>query len=975
MQKGIHNYSWKYISYDKYGRSSEKGLTFSTFFHVEDDAINQNNPTTKTTMTLYGTNKESGYEVSHYLQKIDATDETSISSYPDAPANTTSIGRSSFTLTEKYSFGYQLVGYRYYRSGRYGTDWGTFHSANAGTVKNVPDYYGNNLAVFYKRKNITITLTNATIVKDGVASDTNYQFTEKYGTSYSTIASALGKLTVVKPVNAAGEEFAGWYLDEGCTTKFTGDSETLNGPLQLFAKWENCKYHVNFYGSESDTTALDSVDVSSGDVLYNASTGENKFPEISADEGYEVRWYYRDSDGVEHQYVKDRQIQLDLVSDKEKGSDGYYTVNLYARKVAVKPVHLYYELYDRDTAEVISYQGKSLFETDETYSVGSAYTISAPELDGYTFVSGNTGVAISDTQDNPIQLVYAEKTDAWHHTVETYARYADIDDSTKSSVSALLSSSTKVNDAGTESAVDTASDVDGYTFVKSALLKNADDTAVESDSQQVTVNKEDGSGQVVRFWYASTFDGSLTNTSAVYDGNEHSVSYQLNTVPAVGSNNTLVYKYTYSLNNASAATTYVQYAWTNADGTSGTYGNAPVNAGVYSVKVEILLYKDASVNTDELDAGENLLTVYRNASAGSLTISPASLVITSGSQSWVYGTSSDGTGFHTNTDWTATVNGTAVDASSLPVTVTFLDTSKIQQPGTMANEFTVSFKDSASANNYSVSKVYGSLSVVWTYKVKYVLALPDVVYEAKSDTEKAEAVKNGTDVKPVEIEMYETTVTSDNPYVFDAVKAEDSKPASLDGLKLTNGDTAQKVGYHNGDQTVTYVYTPDFDTASIVKDDALGVYEMKLASDSDELKKVLSALKPYLLDQTPDSDDDTLASDASAYEKYLGTKNSDYRLVYEMTYTLQNRDGSLGSASTVVYQAGEDGTVKDKDGKAAVLSGSVPASGTYVVSGRIVLQHRTDIVDEKGNKTGDKWSDANIVYASSDTQNMTVTLK
>lgn len=970
-----NNYSWKYISYDKYGRSSEKGLTFSTFFHVEDDAINQNNPTTKTTMTLYGTNKESGYEVSHYLQKIDATDETSISSYPDAPANTTSIGRSSFTLTEKYSFGYQLVGYRYYRSGRYGTDWGTFHSANAGTVKNVPDYYGNNLAVFYKRKNITITLTNATIVKDGVASDTNYQFTEKYGTSYSTIASALGKLTVVKPVNAAGEEFAGWYLDEGCTTKFTGDSETLNGPLQLFAKWENCKYHVNFYGSESDTTALDSVDVSSGDVLYNASTGENKFPEISADEGYEVRWYYRDSDGVEHQYVKDRQIQLDLVSDKEKGSDGYYTVNLYARKVAVKPVHLYYELYDRDTAEVISYQGKSLFETDETYSVGSAYTISAPELDGYTFVSGNTGVAISDTQDNPIQLVYAEKTDAWHHTVETYARYADIDDSTKSSVSALLSSSTKVNDAGTESAVDTASDVDGYTFVKSALLKNADDTAVESDSQQVTVNKEDGSGQVVRFWYASTFDGSLTNTSAVYDGNEHSVSYQLNTVPAVGSNNTLVYKYTYSLNNASAATTYVQYAWTNADGTSGTYGNAPVNAGVYSVKVEILLYKDASVNTDELDAGENLLTVYRNASAGSLTISPASLVITSGSQSWVYGTSSDGTGFHTNTDWTATVNGTAVDASSLPVTVTFLDTSKIQQPGTMANEFTVSFKDSASANNYSVSKVYGSLSVVWTYKVKYVLALPDVVYEAKSDTEKAEAVKNGTDVKPVEIEMYETTVTSDNPYVFDAVKAEDSKPASLDGLKLTNGDTAQKVGYHNGDQTVTYVYTPDFDTASIVKDDALGVYEMKLASDSDELKKVLSALKPYLLDQTPDSDDDTLASDASAYEKYLGTKNSDYRLVYEMTYTLQNRDGSLGSASTVVYQAGEDGTVKDKDGKAAVLSGSVPASGTYVVSGRIVLQHRTDIVDEKGNKTGDKWSDANIVYASSDTQNMTVTLK
>ena len=244
-----------------------------------------------------------------------------------------------------------------------------------------------------------------------------------------------------------------------------------------------------------------------------------------------------------------------------------------------------------------------------------------------------------------------------------------------------------------------------------------------------------------------------------------------------------------------------------------------------------------------------------------------------------------------------------------------------------------------------------------------------------SDAEKAEAEKDGTDVKPVQIEMYETTVTSSNPNVFDAAKASDSAPVSLDGLKLTNGDAVQNVGYHNGDQTVTYVYTPDFGTASIVEDNDLGVYEMKLASDSEELKKVLSALKPYLSDQTPGSSDDTPASDASDYQKYLGTKNSDYRLVYEMTYTQQNSDGTAGTSSTVVYLAGEDGTVKDKDGKAAVLSGSVPAPGTYVVSGRVVLQHRSDVLDKDGNKTGDKWSDANIVYASSDKQNVTVTLK
>ena len=925
---------------------------------MEDDA---KDPKNANVMNLYGKKSSGGnYTVSHYLQKLDGTGYDL--------KNSSDVSGKYFSLSNKYPNGYQLEGYCYYDTYRLYS----FHIASEGT--DVPVWY--NLAVFYKRKDITITLTNATIVKDGKASDTKYQFTEKYGTSYKTIASDLDQLTVSKPVNAQGEEFAGWYLDEGYTKPFTGDDETLDGPLQLFAKWDTCKYHVNFYENEDDTDALKTVDLSSGDVLYNASAGVDAFPEISADEGYEVRWYYRDSDGVEHQYVKDRQVQLDLVSDKEKGSDGNYTINLYARRVAVNPVHLYYELYDRDTAEVISYQGKSLFETDETYSVGSAYTISAPELDGYTFVSGNTGVATSDTQENPICLIYKAKQGSWRHIVESYAHYADIDNANQTPVSVELSSRTVNKSDETGSVVDTASTMDGYTFVQSALLSDENDTsyAVSEDSQ-ITVNKPDNKdqSQVVRFWYTPSFDGTLQNSSAVYDGKEHSVSYQLNSVPAVGSNNTLVYKYTYSLNNASTATTYVQYAWTNADGTAGTYGNAPVNAGVYSVQVEILLYKDASVNTANLTSGSDLLTVYRNRKAGSLTISPAALTITSGSQSWVY--SSDGTGFHTNTDWTASVNGTAVDTSTLPVTVTFLDTSKIQQPGTMANEFTVSFTDPAAANNYAVTKVYGSLDVVWQYKVKYVLSLPDVVYEAKSDAEKAEAVKNGTDVKPVQIEMYETTMTSSNPNVFDAAKASDSAPVSLDGLKLTNGDKAQKVGYHNGDQTVTYVYTPDFGTASIVKDGDLGVYEMKLASDSDELKKVLSALKPYLSDQTPGSSDDTPASDASDYQKYLGTKNSDYRLVYEMTYTQQNSDGTAGTSSTVVYLAGEDGTVKDKDGRAAVLSGSVPASGTYVVSGRVVLQHRSDVLDKDGNKTGDQWSDANIVYASSDTQNVTVTLK
>lgn len=967
--KWDNRYDW-YESFDRDTGPDGTILTFISYFHVEDEAKDPSHPNV---MNLYGVKGSGGnYQISHYREKLDGTGSHDETGYDPADSTNTS-GSTTFSLSNKYPGGYELEGYKKY--GYYYDYYGYRYYVSLSDADFQKGWEGQsvelhreNLAVFYKRKNITITLSNAVINND--QSGVNYQFTQKYGTSYQTIAEYLNGLTVTKPVNAQGEEFVGWYLDSALTQKFSGDSEELTGPLQLFAKWENCKYHVNFYASEKGDL-IAKADVSSGDVL------SGKFPELPADEGYEVRWYYRDSARNEHQYIKDRQVQLDLTAGGTKGEDGYYTINLYARKVPVSPIHLYYELYDRDTAEVIPYHGQNLFVTDQTYSVGSAYSILPPDLDeyGYTFVSGNTGVASSNTQENPIRLFYAEKRDSWRHIVETYARYADIDDSSRTPVSVRLSSRTALNDSTVQSAVDTASELDGYTFVQSALLADENDTSYSvSDASQVTVKKDGGNAQVVRFWYEPSFDGTLQNNSTVYDGKEHSVSWALTNVPATGSNNTLVYRYTYSLNNASAPASFVQYAWTDADGTTGSDGHAPVDAGVYSVQVEILLYKDGSVNTSKLEKGENLLTVYRNASAGSLTISPAKLVITSGSQSWIYGANGD-TGFHSNSEWSATLNGQTVSNKDLPVTVTFLETSKIQQPGTMANEFTVSFADAGAANNYAVTKVYGSLHVDWQYKVKYVLSLPDVVYEAKSDAEKAEAVKNDTDVKPVEIVMQQFVVTSENPNVFDAVKADDSKPAALDGLKLTNGDAVQNVGYHNGDQTVTYVYTPDFDGVSIVKDDALGVYEMKLADDAEKLKKVLSALKPYLSDQTPDSSDDTPASDASDYQKYLGMKNSDYRLVYEMTYTQQNSDGTAGTSSTVVYLAGEDGTVKDKDGKAAVLSGSVPAPGTYVVSGRVVLQHRYDVLDKDGNKTGDTWSDANIVYASSDTQNVTVTLK
>ena len=906
-------------------------LTFITYFHVEENARDKNDPNT---MNLYGIQQASGYyKIKHYVQKLDGNADDYQSGYESK--NSTDGGNGgNFTFSNKYPNGFELYGYRYEKSP---------HIYRCQEGESV-DYNGN-LYVYYKRKDIPITLWNVAVGEnDGnQASHMN----EKYESSYQKIQSDLDNLELKKPDRLTGEEFAGWYLDPSFEHKFMGSkSEKLTGPLQLFAKWEPAQYQVNFYnGDSSDSIAQ--CQLQSGDVLYSSAGTVNYFPSVEVPEGYELRWYYVDRDGKEQPYVMDRQLQKDLIRSDRKDENGRYLIELRARFVPVGEVHLTYQLVDR-VGNIISIDGKSMFKTDETYAIGAAYHINPPEVDGYIYLSGADGVAAAGTEREPVKLVYDAREGSWRHLRKYYVSYKDIDNPRKKDIEVEIpvedSPALSMKDEVTES----APVLDGYTFVESAIVKSGANRAERSSSSQVTLKKIDGEGQTAAFWYQAVWNGTLTQNMAVYDGQEHGVTFVPSVMPAIGEH-TAVYKYTYTRTLADQKESVVQYVWSDKTG-SHTSGQAPVNAGIYTVTVEVLLY---DADTVSAPGSGSYLTVYRHVFDGSeeLNISPAKVVITSGSHDWTY----DGKA-HSLNEWSVTVNGVSVKAEESPFTVSFLPTSSLIEPGVIDNTFTYAVKNDYLASNYHVSLVSGKLTVGWQYRVQYVLSLPDCVYEEKSDEEKRKAAEDGTDVKPIQILMYENMVTT--PAQVLTFNDSSAEAAELDGLKRSDSGV-QTIRYTDQNPVVTYVYTLNLDGVQLSTE---GDVHIVLDDKEENVQKVLKALKPFL--KAAQTDDNTQeAQTADTYDAYQAVKSPDYRLVYRFTYT-----DSSNNTSVVMYQVDEGGSVS----KDTLLSGTVPeTAGTYQICGEILLQHRTKTTDEDGNVT-ETWNDSNILWQSSEAAEYTI---
>lgn len=908
-------------------------LTFITYFHVEDDAKDPN------TMNLYGIPQPQPDEpyqisyISHYVQTLKGDIEDYDNGY-ELKNSTPTVNIDTFTVSNKYPNGFELYGYRY------GYRYKNQHYMSGFTECKEEDPVGiyGDLYVYYKRKDIPITLWNVDVGSN--TSGKAYQFSEKYETTYDTIKNDLDQLKFTKPNSIPGEEFAGWYLDSSCEHPFTGSSdEKLTGPLQLFAKWEPAKYQINFYvGDDTDPISNSSVNLQSGDVLYREGD-INRFPKMEVPSGYELKWYYVDQNDNEQPYVMDRQLQKDLIRSAEK-KDGSYSIELRARLKPAGDVHLTYQLVD-GSGNKVSYNGQSTFTTEQSYRIGTVYHIEPPVIDGYTYVSGADGVASAGTESNPIHIIYRISEGSWYYHVKNYVSYQDIDNSSKKIEVEIPSDSGDIPSQKDELTV-SAPLLDGYMFTESALSKDGSMDAVRTSSSQVTLNKNDGNGQTVKFWYQPVWDGVLTNTTAEYDGQEHGVTFVPSVMPAIGEH-TAVYKYTYTRTLADQKESVVQYVWSDKTG-SHMSGQAPVNAGIYTVTVEVLLY---DADTVKAPGSGSYLTVYRHVFDGGegLNISPAEVVITSGSQAWTY----DGKA-HSLNEWSVTVNGGSVKAEESPFTVSFLPTSSLIEPGVIDNTFTYAVKDGYLASNYHVSLVSGKLTVSWQYKIQYVLSLPDCVYEAKSDEEKKDAVQNQMDVKPIQILMYEQTVQATaHSLTFNSSSPE---AAELDGLKRSDSGT-QTIRYTDTAPMVTYVYTLNLDGVELKTDEGVKIVLDKTEANA---QKVLKALKPFL--KAAQTDDDTQeAQTADTYDAYQAVKNPDYRLVYRFTYT-----DSSNNTSVVTYQVDEGGSVS----KDTPLSGTVPeTAGTYQVTGEILLQHRTEETDKDGNVT-ETWNDSNILWQSSE---------
>ena len=707
-------------------------LTFITYFHVEDNAVDSSD---SNTMNLYGIESDESklYTIEHATQNLGASETDYENGY--TVKNSTDVSGGTFTLSEKYPNGFKLIGYRYYREFNNGQRiYSEFQSENSGTGIDIGGkyiyynhyyYLNNGLIIYYKRKALPITLRNAVI--NGTQTDTAYQFNEPYETSYQDIKSALGQMTVTKPDNVDGDVFGGWYLDEACTKLFTGDADTkLTGPLQLFAKWDKVNYHVKFWSDSTLSKLLNTVDHQTGQVLYKSDGTIDEFPSIEdVPEGYEARWYYK-VNRQESQFIRDRQIQMDLVGDQAAGEDGYYTINLYARLAAVKPVHLTYELLDTQTGKAIG----QAYTTEETYTVGTAYHITPPEIEGYTYVSGADGVARTGTEDDPIELYYAPVAGTWYHQLRFYALYQDIDNAQKTrSVEMQIDGINTTPLSTQEELVESAPTVDGYTFVQSGL-KLDDDSSTDyetSSSSQVLLQRKNGGKQIAAFWYKPVWSGTLSNTTAVYDGNEHDVVFTPNHMPEIG-DNTVVYKYTYTRTLTSSVEKDIQFVWTDGQGNTMTSGDAPVNAGTYSVTVEVMLYPGTDFSEDKL-TDESLLTVYRHSYNGSivLTISPEPVVITSPSMTWIFDGQPHSFRNEETSDsqnnWTITINGSDVNPGTSPFTVTYLPTSTLTAPGETENTFTYAVKDGYLATNYVVEMKPGKLVVEWPYSVASFISL------------------------------------------------------------------------------------------------------------------------------------------------------------------------------------------------------------------------------------------------------------
>ena len=548
--------------------------------------------------------------------------------------------------------------------------------------------------------------------------------------------------------------FGGWYKDKACTTKFDFNTEKMpNANLQIYAKWTAKKINLTYNLNTPDGTSKKvNGDVDAGTI---AST---VLPSASVIEGYSFAgWYYADGNG---NITKDAFNANDAIL-KDTNVIGKW---LYNGKLTV--------VYNPGTEE-----SKATVPTDSNiYAGGAKVTVAKNatttsnkkflgwKLKGNLYYPGDAFEVNKDlaNDDNVITLTAVWGSEE-HSTTMSYnpgnGRGSVKKVTVKNNESVTLKSETSLGYQAPE-----AEGKEYYFAGWATSMEDANNGKATYAAGQTVHVDVNGENVLYATWIEKrVITVKAKSGTATYTGKEHKVEGFEATEFTVDGN-----KYTVEGLTASGAT--------------GT------DAGNYTSKVTgKAVVKDAADN----NVTKQFTVKTEN---GSLVISKATVTLKSADLNKEY-------------DGKALVNGKTALAKEEGWAegegATYAFTGSQTVVGSSANAFSYTLKDGTKADNYTISKTEGTLTVK-DRATKY-----EITVKAKSGT----ATYTGKEHKVEGFEATEFTVDG-NKYTVEGLTA--SGATGTDAGNYTSKVTGKAVVKDAADNNVTKQFTVKTENGSLV---------------------------------------------------------------------------------------------------------------------------------------------------------------
>ena len=569
--------------------------------------------------------------------------------------------------------------YEGYELYRYSTDSKAQETAQywekQSSVKDSVKVYGDIINIASKLKTYSLSYYNY----NGVAK------TEK-NIKYTASLKSYANYTPVKPSELPSYYvFGGWYKDKACTTKFDFNTEKMpNANMQIYAKWTAKKINLTYNLNTPDGTSKKvNSDVDAGTI---AST---VLPSASEIKGYSFAgWYYADGNG---NITKDVFNANDAIT-KDTSVIGKW---LYNGKLKV--------VYDPGTegsnAKVPTdsnvYAGGAKVTVAKNATTTSKKKFLGWKLNENLYHPGDAFEVNKDiaNKDNQIILT-ATWGNAETSTTLTYDPGNGIGTATR--VYVMNNEAVEIEAHDSDVLRFTASVAEGKEYYFAGWADSSTGNATYADGQTINIDAN-GENVLYAVWVEKkVITVKAKDGTATYDGKDHTVSGFEATTFEVNGNK-------YTVTGLSASVT----------------GKA---AGKYTSKVTgKAVVKDAAENdvTDQFTV---------NTENGSLVISKATVTLKSADLDKEY----DGKALVNGETALATEEGWAEGEGA-----TYEFTGSQTVVGSSANAFSYTLKKGTKADNYTINKTEGTLTVN-NRKEKYAITVKakdgTATYDGKDHT-------------------------------------------------------------------------------------------------------------------------------------------------------------------------------------------------------------------------------------------------